>query len=91
MGLFCVGDVNRSTRLLALASAACNRYPQATTTVVMNGFYPEYRNSFGISVSGKGGIRLRRGKNLLPRLDGPLTSSELGEYPTYIIRLSRRY
>ena len=45
MGLFCAGDVNRPTRLLALASvaAACNRYPQATTTVVINSFYPEYR------------------------------------------------
>ena len=39
MELFCAGDVNMP-RLLALA---CNRYPQATTTVVINGFYPEYR------------------------------------------------
>ena len=38
---------------------------------------------FGISVSGKGGIRLRLKKNLLPRSDGPLSSSELGEYTTY--------
>ena len=30
-------------------------------------------------------------KTLLPRSDGPLSSSELGEYPTYIIRLSRRF
>ena len=45
MELYCAGDVNRPTRLLALASvaAACNRYPQATTTVLINGFYPEYR------------------------------------------------
>ena len=45
MELFCVGNVNRPTRLLALASvaAACNRYPQATTTVLINGLYPEYR------------------------------------------------
>ena len=28
-------------------------------------------------------------KTLLPRSDGPPSSSELGEYPTYIIRLSR--
>ena len=28
-------------------------------------------------------------KTLLPRSDGPLSSSELGEYPTYIIRLSQ--
>ena len=28
-------------------------------------------------------------EKLLPRSDGPLSSSELGEYPTYIIRLSR--
>ena len=40
MELFCAGDVNMPTRLLALA---CNRYLQATTTVVINGFYPEYR------------------------------------------------
>ena len=34
MELFYAGDVNRPTRLLELASvaAACNRYPQATTT-----------------------------------------------------------
>ena len=45
MELFCTGDVNRRTRLLALASvaAACNRYAQATTTVLINGFYPENR------------------------------------------------
>ena len=30
-------------------------------------------------------------KTILPRSDGPLSSSELGEYPTYIIRLSRRF
>ena len=44
MELFCAGDVNRPTRFLALVSvaAACNRYPQATTTVLINGFYPEY-------------------------------------------------
>ena len=30
-------------------------------------------------------------KNLLPRSDGPLSSSELGENPTYIIRLSGRF
>ena len=30
-------------------------------------------------------------KTLLPRSDGPLSSSELGEYPTYIIRPSRRF
>ena len=32
------------TVILALASvaAACIRYPQATTTVLINGFYPEY-------------------------------------------------
>ena len=44
MELFCAGDVNRPTMFLALASvaAACNRYPQATTTVIINGFYPEY-------------------------------------------------
>ncbi len=44
MELFCAGVVNRPTRFLALASvpAACNRYPQATTTVLINGFYPEY-------------------------------------------------
>ena len=30
-------------------------------------------------------------KNLLPRSDGPLSSSELGENLTYIIRLSRRF
>ena len=44
MELFCAGDVNRPTRFLALASvvAACNRYPQATTTVLINVFYPEY-------------------------------------------------
>ena len=44
MELFCAGDVNRpTTRLLALASVAatCNRYPQATTTVLINVFYPE--------------------------------------------------
>ena len=46
MELFCAGDVNRPTRLLALAlAAACNRYPQArsSSTVLINGFYPEYR------------------------------------------------
>ena len=45
MELFCASDVNRPTRFLALASvaAACNRYSQlATTTVLINGFYPEY-------------------------------------------------
>ena len=42
---------------------------------------------FGISVSGKGGIRLRRRKTYyLDQMD-QLGSSELGEYPTYIIRL----
>ena len=37
MELFCAGDVNSSTMFLALASvaAACNRYPQAETTVLM--------------------------------------------------------
>ena len=30
-------------------------------------------------------------ENILPRSDGPLSSSELGEYSTYIIRLSRRF
>ena len=44
MELFCTGDVNRPTMCLALASAAaaCNRYPKATNTVLINGFYPEY-------------------------------------------------
>ena len=39
MELFCAGDVNMPTMFLALASvaAACNRYPQETTTVLMNG------------------------------------------------------
>ena len=34
MELFCAGDVNRPTMFLALASvaAACNRYPEATTS-----------------------------------------------------------
>ena len=39
MELICAGDVNRpTTRLLALASvaAACNRYPQARSTVLTN-------------------------------------------------------
>ena len=45
----------------------------------------------GISVPGKGGIRLRRSKTYyLDRMD-QLSSSELGEYPTYIIRLSPRF
>ena len=41
MELFSAGDV---TMFLALASvvAACNRYPQATITVLINCFYPEY-------------------------------------------------
>ena len=45
MELFRAGDVNRPTMFLALASvaAACNRYQQATNTVLINGFYPEYR------------------------------------------------
>ena len=44
MELFCAGDVNIPTRLLALAlAAACNRYSQARSTVLINGFYPEYR------------------------------------------------
>ena len=44
MGLFCAPDVTMPTVILELASvaAACNRYPQATTTVLINGFYPEY-------------------------------------------------
>ena len=42
--VLCAGDVNMPTVILALASVAtaCNRYPQATTTVLINGFYPEY-------------------------------------------------
>ena len=46
MEWFCAGDVNIPTRLLLLAlalAAACNRYPQARSTVLINGFYPEYR------------------------------------------------
>ena len=37
-------DVITPTAILALVSvaAACNRYPQATTTVLINCFYPEY-------------------------------------------------
>ena len=37
------GDVTMPTVILALASVApaCKRYPQATT-VLINGFYPEY-------------------------------------------------
>ena len=47
MELFCAGDVNRPTMFLALASVApgppaCNSYPQATTMVLINDFYPEY-------------------------------------------------
>ena len=44
MGLFCAPDVTMPTVILELASvaAACSRYPQATTTVLINGFYPEY-------------------------------------------------
>ena len=41
----------------------------------------------GIFVSGKGGIRLMRRKPYYLYL----SSSELGEYPTYIIRLSGRF
>ena len=36
------GDVNRFLALASVA-AACNQYPQATITVLINGFYPEYR------------------------------------------------
>ena len=44
MELFYAGDVNRPTIMLALGSvaAACNRYPQATTMVLINVFYLEY-------------------------------------------------
>ena len=39
------GNVTMPTVILALASVAadCNRYPQATITVLINGFYSEYR------------------------------------------------
>ena len=42
--LFCVPATSLCPLILALASvaAACNRYPQATTTVLINGFYPKY-------------------------------------------------
>ena len=46
MELFCASNVNRPTitMFLALASvaAACNRYPLATTTIIINGFHPKY-------------------------------------------------
>ena len=38
------GDVTMPTVILELASVAavCNRYPQATSTILKDGFYREY-------------------------------------------------
>ena len=76
---------NLCVRLRASEAKQMNALLQTVGLVVVLVIILEYQ----LTVLGK--VASDLGEGLLPPTDGPLSSSELGEYPTYKIRLSRRY